>query len=118
MAAAMDGTSPVELLQRTDETIGRLAELMASANARSSGLTREQKSRSADTRELDRLVLSGEPPEEYLRDAVEIRRIGHLLDKEGGDVWMMIVASRAIDVRHISLSQISTCWDGIGGWRG
>lgn len=118
MAARMDGTSAVELMQRTDETIDRLAKLMASAHARSAGLTKEQKARSADTGYLDQLVGSGEPPEEYLGDAVEIRRIGHVLNEEGGEVWMMTVALRAIESKHISLGQISKRWDGIGDWRG
>jgi hypothetical protein len=119
MAAELGDTSPVQLMQRTDVTIDRLAELLAAADARAPRLTEQQKAKSTDPGYLDRLVQSeGEPPAEYLCDPVEIRRIGHLLYKEGGDIWTMIVVSRAMDLHHITQRDVSKRWDGIGNWRG
>lgn len=110
-----DDISPVELLQSANATIDRLAELMTAADAHSSGLTKEQQAKCDDRALLDSLLAADLPPEDtYLGEAVEIRRIGHRLIDEGGYTWMLAVASRAIDVHHVSLTRISKSWDDIG----
>jgi len=119
MAAELGDTSAVQLMQRTDVTIDRLAELLAAADARAPRLTEQQRAKSADSGYLDQLAdKEGEPPMEYLCDPVEIRRIGRRLYAEGGDIWTMIVVSRAMDLHHITQRDVAKRWDGIGNWRG
>jgi hypothetical protein len=119
MAGLLGDTSPVELMQRTDASVDRLAELLAAADAREARLTEQQKAKATDPRYLDQLAESaGEPPHDYLCDPVEIRRIGRRLHEEGGDIWTMIVVSRAMDIHHITQRDVSKRWDGIGNWRG
>lgn len=98
----------------------RLAELVTAEVPRYETLTGAQRERKRDRRFLDELVRTGEPAESWLRDMVEIRAIGHLLNEWGGKPLMRTVAGQAARVSRApsALRYIETWWDGIGGWQG
>jgi hypothetical protein len=97
----------------------RVAELAVADHRAYLALTDEQRKQWHDRQYLDHLASRGEQPEEHLRAAVELRAIGHQLDKGGGINLMIAVAERADVLAGANiLRHIETCWDGIGDWMG
>jgi hypothetical protein len=97
----------------------RVAELAVADHRAYLTLTDEQREQWHDRQYLDRLARSGEQPEDHLRAVVELRVMGHQLDKVGGINLMISVAERADVLAGTKvLRHIETCWDGIGDWMG
>jgi hypothetical protein len=97
----------------------RLAEVAPECIAAYSSLDAEQRKRSGDDRHLDSLVRSGKESEEWLRDPVEIRAIGHRLNREGGVDLMRAVLERSQTLSPWRIErEVDARWDGIGEWRG
>jgi hypothetical protein len=66
---------------------------------------------------LDEVIDNGAETPEWLEGRVELRRIGHDLNAEGGRPWMVAVAERAHTLRGVPLRAVEMHWDGIGDWR-
>lgn len=117
MSVRLGESDPASLLARTNQTVDRLAVLVESASAQFSSLSEEQRSLGRNPAHLDEVIDSGEEPPDWLEGRVEIRRIGHGLNAEGGAAWMVAVAERAHTLRGVSLRVVEMYWEGIGGWR-
>ena len=97
----------------------RLAEVAPDCIAAYASLEVDQRKLSVDDRHLDALVRSGKQPEEWLRDPVEIRAIGHRLNRDGGAGLMRAVLERSQTLSRWRIErEIDARWDGIGDWRG
>lgn len=80
-------------------------------------LTAEQRRQLIDTRHLDALLFGDKPVEEWIHGQVELRAIGHQLDRDGGNDLMQKVAKRASELSETPvLGIINATWDGIGNW--
>jgi hypothetical protein len=101
-----------------EETARRVAALVDAQERRYNKLTQDQRMLSINWQYLDQLVSSGERPEDWIRDVVEVRAIGHRLDREGGEELMRAVAYRAAALSQDSdtLPVIEMYWDMIGDW--
>jgi hypothetical protein len=96
----------------------RLAALVPDCVAGYGALDADQRRRSIDDGYLDRLIRSAQHPEEWLRDTVEIRAIGHRLNDAGGLSLMRLVIERAEALSPWRiLRDIESRWDGIGDWQ-
>lgn len=104
---------------RYESMAERIAELVAADKHAYRTMTDEQRKQWHDRQYLDHLAGSGEQPEEHLRAVVELRAIGHQLDKDGGIALMIAVAERADVLAGAGiLHYIDICWDRIGNWMG
>jgi hypothetical protein len=106
--------------QQRSQIARRIAELVDANQVHYGELTEEQKARFTDWRHLDAVLSSGEPPPDWISRAVELRSIGHQLNREGGARLMRETAAQA-DRRstyHAVLGVIVLFWDSIGDWRG
>lgn len=96
----------------------RLAALVPDRVAGYGALDADQRRRTFDDGYLDQLIRSGKQPDGWLRDAVEIRAIGHRLNDEGGLRLMRSVIERAEALSPWRiLREIESSWGGIGDWR-
>jgi hypothetical protein len=102
------------------QTAQRIAELMDANLRRWDELPKAQRLLILDRRHLDDLVSSGDSAEEWIRGAVEIRAIGHQLNRDGGFDLMRKTAEQAHALSHggATLRTIEALWDRIGDWRG
>jgi hypothetical protein len=99
----------------------RLAEAAESSRRRYAYLSEEQKILMVSRRYLDSMAFSAEPPDEWIRDVVEIRAAGHELNRKGGMRAMQELHQRVMELGrdHRSAARhIEMYWDGIGDWRG
>jgi hypothetical protein len=103
-----------------ERTAHRLTELVA-AHERLYELTRDKRliKEAMDGRHLDSVLSSGTAAEGWISAAVEIRAIGHRLNREGSKRRMQAVAERAAELRKAGdiLRLIEVFWDRIGDWR-
>ncbi|HEY2694258.1 MAG TPA: hypothetical protein VGJ45_02240 [Pseudonocardiaceae bacterium] len=99
---------------------GRVAELIDANQEHYSELTDEQKAQFTDWRHLDAVISGGEAPPDWLSRAVELRSIGHQLNREGGSRLMRETAAQADNLSkyHTVLGVIALFWDSIGDWEG
>jgi hypothetical protein len=102
------------------QTAQRIAELMDANLRRWDELPSAQRLLVLDRHHLDDLMSSGDSAEEWIRGAVEVRAIGHRLDREGGFELMRKTAEQARALSHdrATLRTIEALWDRIGDWRG
>jgi hypothetical protein len=103
-----------------ERTARRLTELVA-AHERLYELTRDKRliKEAMDGRHLDSVLSSDAAAEGWISAAVEIRAVGHRLNREGGRPRMQAVAERAAELRKAgdTLRLIEMFWDRIGDWR-
>jgi hypothetical protein len=106
--------------ERRAQIARRIAELVDAGQVRYGELTEEQKTLSTDWRHLDAVLSSGEAPPEWISHAVELRSIGHQLNREGGVRLMQETAAQAdrLSKYHVVLAVIVLFWDRIGDWQG
>ncbi|MCR6481707.1 hypothetical protein M8542_02650 [Amycolatopsis sp. OK19-0408] len=117
IAAKRDANPP--LPTGLESAAQRVAELAVADHRAHLALTDKQRKQWHDRQYLDHLAGSGEQPEKHLRAVVELRAIGHQLDKGGGINLMIAVAERAEVLAGANiLRDIEICWDGIGDWMG
>jgi hypothetical protein len=101
------------------EAIARqLVVLVDAQEQRYNQLTNEQRKLVIAGDHLDQLVELAKPSEDWIRNAVEIRGVGHKLDREGGKPLMENVARRAAALAPAPdiFDVIAMYWDGIGEW--
>jgi hypothetical protein len=116
--SAATGTHPTPT---DDQQIAhRLIELV-DAHERLYELTKDKRliTEAMDHHHLDSIVSSDATPEGWISAAVELRAIGHQLNREGGKPRMQTVAERAAQLRPTgdTLRLIEVFWDRIGDWR-
>jgi hypothetical protein len=107
--------------RQQEQAARRIAELMKAIYADHATLTEEQAQRTTDWRQLDAILSSGEEPPDWARPAVELRSIGHQLNREGGAQLMRETAAQADGLtEHYGtiLWVIDLYWHGIGAWQG
>jgi hypothetical protein len=105
--------------QKRAETARRIAELVDADQAHYSKLTEEQKAQAMDWRHLDALISSGESPPGWIRCPVEIRAIGHELNRQGGVRLMRETAAQAdaLSAHRVVLAATALFWERIGDWQ-
>jgi hypothetical protein len=107
--------------RQREQTARRIAELMKAVSAGRAALTEEQAQSTRNWRELDSILSSDEEPPDWARPAVELRSIGHQLNREGGAKLMRETATQADGLtEHYGtvLRVIDLYWSGIGAWQG
>jgi hypothetical protein len=106
--------------QQRAQIARRIAELVDANQVHYGELTGEQKAQATDWRHLDAIISSGEPPPGWIGRAVELRSIGHQLNREGGIRLMRETAAQAdrLSRSHLVLGVIDLFWDRIGDWQG
>ncbi|MFB7270721.1 hypothetical protein [Streptomyces sp. NPDC056244] len=106
--------------QQRAQIAHRIAELVDANQVHYRELTEEQKSRFTDWRHLDAVISSGEAPPDWISRAVELRSIGHQLNRVGGTRLMQETAAQAdrLSNYHAVLGVIVLFWDSIGDWQG
>ncbi|MFE2835668.1 hypothetical protein ACFXI6_32475 [Streptomyces mirabilis] len=106
--------------QQRAQIARRIAELVDANQVHYGELTEEQQSRFTDWRHLDAVISSGEAPPDWISRAVELRSIGHQLNREGGTRLMQETAAQAdrLSKCHTVLGVIVLFWDSIGDWQG
>lgn len=105
--------------QQRAETARRIAELVDAGRAHYWKLTEEQKAQAMDWRHLDALISTGGSPPGWISAPVEIRTIGHELNRQGGTRLMRETAAQAdaLGAHHdVVLNAISLFWERIGDW--
>lgn len=102
------------------QTAQRIADLVDTNQMHYSQLTDEQKHQVTDWRHLDAVISSGQSPPDWIRHAVELRSIGHQLNRDGGFRLMREAATQAdgLSRSHLVLAVIDLFWDRIGDWQG
>ncbi|MCX5232486.1 hypothetical protein ABZY16_32470 [Streptomyces sp. NPDC006553] len=67
---------------------------------------------------MEQVLRSGRSAEEWILSQVEIRRLGHGLDRKGGETLMQRVAELASALRRTpgTLQVVVRLWDRIGLW--
>jgi hypothetical protein len=115
IAAKRDANPP--LPARYESMAERVAELAVADHRAHLTLTDEQRKQWRDRQYLDHFAGSGKQPEQHLQAVIELRAIGHQLDKDGGINLMISVAERADVLAGAKiLRHLESCWDGIGDW--
>ncbi|MGW4141449.1 hypothetical protein ACWELV_32435 [Streptomyces mirabilis] len=106
--------------QQRAQIARRIAELVDANQVHYGELTEEQQSRFTDWHHLDAVISSGEAPPDWISRAVELRSIGHQLNREGGTRLMQETAAQAdrLSKCHTVLGVIVLFWDSIGDWQG
>ncbi|MET9039796.1 hypothetical protein [Streptomyces mirabilis] len=106
--------------QQRAQIARRIAELVDANQVHYGELTEEQQSRFTDWHHLDAVISSGEAPPDWISRAVELRSIGHQLNREGGTRLMQETAAQAdrLSKYHTVLGVIVLFWDSIGDWQG
>jgi hypothetical protein len=106
--------------QQRAQVAQRIAELIDANQVHYGELTEDQKSLFTDWRHLDDVLSSGEAPPDWISRAVELRSIGHQLNREGGSRLMRETAAQAdrLSTYHTVLGVIVLFWDSIGDWQG
>jgi hypothetical protein len=106
--------------QQRAQTARRIAELVDANQVHYSELTDEQKAQATDWRHLDAIISSGQSPPDWISRAVELRSIGHQLNRDGGIRLMREAATQAdrLSRFHVVLGVIDLFWDRIGDWQG
>jgi hypothetical protein len=101
-------------------TARRIAELVDANQIHYGSLTDEQKAQVTDWHYLDAVIAGGGPSPDWLRNAVELRSIGHQLNRDGGVRLMREAATQADGLSrfHVVLGVIDLFWDRIGDWQG
>jgi hypothetical protein len=97
----------------------RLAAAAESSTRRYSYLSDEQKKLLLNKRYLDSMVFSAEPPDEWIRDVVEIRAAGHEINRKGGMRAMQEMHQRVMELGknyRSAARHIESYWGGIGDW--
>jgi hypothetical protein len=103
-----------------EQVADRLAALVDANERRYDELSPPQRKLIFDAAYLDALVAGGGPADEWIRDQVEIRAIGHQLNREGGTQLMRQAAERAATMSKTAgaLRILDVSWDRIGDWLG
>jgi len=110
--------------ERRAQIAARLAELMDANQQHFADLTEEQKSLASNWRQIDaiisRAVTGWESPPDWLARVIEIRSIGHQLNREGGSRLMteMIAQAERVSKSRLIGAVIPLFWEGIGDWQG
>ncbi|WP_143086272.1 hypothetical protein [Amycolatopsis saalfeldensis] len=110
--------------ERRAEVSARFASLMDANQRHFGGLTDEQKALATDWRQLDAIIAGAvtgwESPPDWLARVLEIRKIGHQLNREGGVRLMTETIAQAERVSEFRLIEatIPLFWQGIGDWKG
>lgn len=106
--------------QQRAQIARRIAELVDANQVHYGELTEEQKAQITDWRHLDAVISSGESPPGWVSRAVELRSIGHQLNRKGGIRLMRETATQAdrLSTYHVVLEVIDLFWDRIGDWQG
>jgi DNA-directed RNA polymerase subunit RPC12/RpoP len=110
--------------ERRAQVAARLAELIDANQQHFAGLTEEQKSLASNWRQLDAIISGAvtgwESPPGWLARVIEIRSIGHQLNREGGSRLMTETIAQAERVSQSRLigAVIPLFWEGIGDWHG
>ncbi|SEP46970.1 hypothetical protein [Amycolatopsis saalfeldensis] len=97
----------------------RLANAAESLNRRYSHLTQEQKNLLLDRGFLDSLISSPSPLADWVRDAVEMRAIGHERYREGGMRALRETHQRIMELgldHRVAARTVEQYWGGIGDW--
>jgi hypothetical protein len=97
----------------------RLATAAESLDRRYSYLTQEQKNLLHDEGFLDSLISSPSPLADWVRDAVEIRAIGHDLYRAGGMRALQETHQRILELgvaHRVAARTVEQYWGGIGDW--
>jgi hypothetical protein len=114
--AARAGDEP-----RREQTARRVKELIMTMYTNRTALTDEEKKLTTDWRYLDSVLSGGEDPPGWLAPSVELRSIGHQLNREGGARLMRETATQADGMTESEgtvLGVMDLFWHGIGAWRG
>lgn len=118
--AVPDDPSPAfaDQSQAADGYAQRLLTLLRAGERWEPRLTREQQRLWLNGPHLDEVLRSGRPADEWIRSQVEIRQLGHELDRKGGKTLMQIVADLASALCQTpgTLQVLERVWDGIGSW--
>jgi hypothetical protein len=106
--------------QQREQIARRIAELVDANQVHYGELNEEQQKQFTDWRHLDAILSGGEPPPDWIRRAVELRSIGHQLNREGGIRLMRETAAEAdrLSTYHVVLEVITLFWSSIGDWQG
>ncbi|WP_067821685.1 hypothetical protein [Actinomadura kijaniata] len=106
-----------EIADEAEQTALRLVELVAADQRAYGGLSEQDQEHWLDLDYVDRLVRDGSPPDGLVH-RVEIRAIGHRLNRQGGLPLMQSVAERAgsLSERRMAQRRLNAHWDGIGEW--
>jgi hypothetical protein len=106
-----------ETVDENERTARRLVDLVAADQRVYGRLGEADRERWQDIGYVDRLVRDGSPPDDFAH-RVEIRSIGHRLNREGGLSLMQAVAARAgqLSDRRMAERRLNAHWDGIGQW--
>jgi hypothetical protein len=106
--------------QQRAQIARRIAELVDATQVHYGELTGEQKAQATDWHQLDAIISSGESPPGWISPPVELRSIGHQLNREGGIRLMRETAAQAdrLSTYHHVLGVIDLFWDRIGDWQG
>ncbi|WP_329072443.1 hypothetical protein [Amycolatopsis sp. NBC_01480] len=110
--------------ERRAQVSARLASLMDANQRHFGSLPDEQKALASDWRQLDAIIAGAvtgwESPPDWLARVLEIRKIGHQLNREGGVRLMTETIAQAERVSEFQLIEavIPLFWQGIGEWRG
>jgi hypothetical protein len=106
--------------QQREGIARRIAELVDANQAHYFKLTQEQKAQATNWRHLDALISRGESPPAWISRPVEIRSIGHELNRKGGVRLMRETAAQAdaLSTHHVVLPATALFWERIGDWQG
>lgn len=104
--------------EEVDGYAQRLLTLLIEGERWESRLTREQQRLWLKGPHLEEVLRSGRPADEWIHSQVEIRRLGHELDRKGGKTLMREVAKLASALCQTpgALDVVARVWDGIGSW--
>jgi hypothetical protein len=104
--------------QQRAQIARRIAELIDFNQVHYGELDKEQKAQATDWRHLDAIISSGAAPPDWISHAVELRSIGHQLNRQGGVQLMRETAEQAHGLSKFGVRQVIVLfWDGIGGWQ-
>ena len=105
--------------QQRERIARRIAELVDANQVHYGELSEEQQKQFTDWRHLDAIISSGDPPPDWIGRGVELRSIGHQLNREGGIRLMRETAAEAdrVSTYHVVLEVITLFWDSIGDWQ-
>lgn len=107
--------------QQRAQLARRIVELLNANQAHYGDLSKEQQKQFTDWRHLDAIISGGESPPAWISPAVELRSIGHQLNRAGGSRLMRETAAQADSLStskySFVLGVIPLFWDSIGDWR-